>query len=96
MGGGKCVPCPTLTHAAALARQAVVTLGLCCLKLKDITQSPQSLPVRLALFTCLVAVLAMHLLCIFRGLQLNFEPSYDIYDAAPSGVARWWMPFKVR
>jgi len=83
-----------LGPAKLFVAEAVVTLGLCCLKLKDITQSPQSLPVRLALFTCLVAVLAMHLLCIFRGLQLNFEPSYDIYDAAPSGVARWWMPFK--
>lgn len=47
------------------------------------------------LLACLLAVLAVHIAVTIQGAALPLTRNYNIYDAAHSAAARWWMPPKV-
>eukprot|EP00873_Tetraselmis_striata_P037232 jgi/Tetstr1/457496/TSEL_044078.t1 len=75
---------------------AEMALGaaLCCYLLSRIRRDRAAAPFHLALLCCVIALQVVHALNIARASALAIKPSYDIYDASHSSLARWWMPFK--
>lgn len=84
-----------LTTCVIPLTQLLLTAILCRFLLLDIHRGRNVLFKALLLGT-LAAVTMMHLTVIVTGSSLSISRHYNIYDAAHSAAARWWMPYKVR
>jgi hypothetical protein len=83
----------TVVRLMLFGAEVALTAILCRYLMHDIRHGKR-IAFKLVLLSLLVAAVVIHLLAIVRGATLNLNRNYNIYDAAHSAVARWWMPFK--
>jgi hypothetical protein len=83
----------TVVRILLFGAEVVLTAVFCHYLVHDI-RNGQHTGAKIVFFVALLSALVVHFLAVFRGATLELERNYNIYDAAHSAAARWWMPYK--